>query len=451
MYQIARDEELNAERLGKILSEFQTHELPILQRYHNYYRGKQSIVFKAPTDAGKPCNKVVVNYCYNIVQNYLGYMTGIEIGYDNDGRFEQIVDVLKYNDVKSEDSELLRNALIFGRSFEINYIDEDGKQRFRTLDPRECVPVYENTLSNELLYVIRFYRESLVNETQDQYIVEVYSNTDVKRYRSSVGFSSFALISEEPHFFGQCPVTVFKLNADETSIFAQVMSLQDAYNELLSDEVDDFEAFADAYLVLKGITADEDDLVSMKEHRVLMMDSDADAHYLTKSIGDTQIQNMLQNVNDQIHKISASPDFNDDKFMAQSGIAMRYKLVGFENAASAIESNMKKALQRRIELICGILSISLTEVEELWREVQITFTRNLPSDLTQTVQIVNQLRGVVSQETLLTLLPFVQDVDEEMRRVQEEKEQNMELYNFSSVSEDSDGDESRTDRAEEIE
>ena len=448
MYQIDRNEELTPLRLGKILAQFQTLELPRLNTYHNYYSGKQAITLKQATDTGKPCNIVVVNYCYNIVQNYLGYMTGIEIGYDNDGRFEQIIDVLKYNDVKTEDSELLRNALIFGRGFEINYIDEDGKQRFRTLDPRECIPVYEDTLSNELLYVIRFYMESPVNEQMDRYIVEVYSGDKVTRYRSSVGFSSFEFISEEPHFFGQCPVTVFSLNAEEESIFAQIMSLQDAYNELLSDEVDDFEAFADAYLVLKGITADEEDLVSMKQHRVLMMDSDADASYLTKSIGDTQIQNMLQNVNDQIHKISASPDFNDDKFMAQSGVAMRYKLVGFENRASAIESNMKKALQRRLELISAILGLLGSTEEELWREAQITFTRNLPADLAQTVQIVNQLRGIVSQETLLTLLPFVQDVNEEMAKVKAEKEENMELYNFS-ISEDEDGDRRDTENTPE--
>ena len=445
MYQIDRNEELTTERLGKILADFQTHELPKLNKYYNYYAGKQAITMKQATDTGKPCNKVVVNYCYNIVMNYLGYMTGIEIGYDNDGKFSEIIDVLKYNDVKAEDSEFLRNALIFGRAFEINYIDEEGKQRFRTLDPRECIPVYDDTLSNELLYVIRFYKDSLVDEQLDKCIVEVYSEDKVTKYRSSEGFVSFSFLSDEFHFFGQCPVTVFSLNAEEISIFDKIISLQDAYNELLSDEVDDFEAFADAYLVLKGITADEDDLTSMKKHRVLMMDADADAQYLTKSIGDTQIQNMLQNVNDQIHKISASPDFNDDKFMAQSGIAMRYKLVGFENAASAIESNMKKALQRRLELISAILGIVNGE-EELWREAQITFTRNLPSDLTQTVQIVNQLRGIVSQETLLTLLPFVQDVSEEMERVKAEKEESMEMYNFSAVSEDSDD-----DRAEEEE
>ena len=99
MYQIDRNEELTTERLGKILADFQTHELPKLNKYYNYYSGKQAITMKQATDTGKPCNIVVVNYCYNIVMNYLGYMTGIEIGYDNDGRFDEIIDILKYNDV----------------------------------------------------------------------------------------------------------------------------------------------------------------------------------------------------------------------------------------------------------------------------------------------------------------------------------------------------------------
>lgn len=443
MYLISRNEELTTDRLGKMMADFQTRELPRLKTYHDYYNGKQKILLKQATDDGKPCNRVVVNYCYNIVQNYLGYMTGIEIGYDNDGTFDDVIDILKWNDVKAEDSEYLKQALIYGRAFEINYLDEAGQQRFRTLDSRECVPIYDNTLNNDLLYVVRFWEEDRLDETSASYIVEVYSATSVKTYRSTMSFSSFEFIKEEPHYFGQCPVTVFKLSTEEVSIFDKIITLQDSYNQLLSDEIDDFDAFADAYLVLKGVTADDDDLKVMKENRCMILDPDSDAGYLTKNISDTQIANMLTNVNDQIHKISASPDFNDDKFMAQSGIAMRYKLVGFENAASAIESNMKKALQRRIELISAILN--LTSGESVWREVKIIFTRNLPSDLIQTVQMVNSLRGIVSTKTLLGLLPFVSDVDAELEAVAEEKEANMELYSFGGETNGSEGTEEAAD------
>lgn len=206
------------------------------------------------------------------------------------------------------------------------------------------------------------------------------------------------------------------------------MSLQDAYNNLLSAEIDDFDAFADAYLILKGVVADSDDLANMKQNRVLLMDADDSAEYLTKNISDTQIQNMLQNINDQIHKMSNSPDFNDEKLMAQSGIAMKYKLIGFENVSSAIVANMTKALQKRIELICEVLN--LTDGVAMWRDIKITFTRNLPENTLETAQMVNQLRGLVSDETLLSQIPFITNPAEEVERVKEQKQLNVDLYSF---------------------
>lgn len=431
MYLLERSQELTPKVLSQILPKFNTQDRPKLQELLNYYNGKQAILNKEASDTGKPCNKIVVNYCNSIVKNFLGYLAGIRISYDNEN-FEDVLDILNYNDVATEDVEFLRQALIYGVAYEVNYIDELGKQRFRLFDSRECIPVYDNSLGNELLYVIRYYEEKLADEPlQTNYRVEVYSAYDIKTYRSSAGFTSFELIDVTPHFYEQVPVTVFKLNQDETSIFCQVIALQDGYNKLLSASVDDVESFADAYLVLKGAVADDEDLLKMKQNRVLIMDADCSAEYLTKSISDTQVQNLLTNIKEQIHKIANSPDLSDPNFAAQTGIAMRFKLIGFENIAAGIESQMRKALTKRIELICEIQK--LTDIETIWRDVKIKFTRNLPYDLNEAVNTVNALRGVVSQRTLLSLLPFITDIDKELEEVAKEKADNMELYSFSNI------------------
>ena len=388
---------------------------------------------KQATDLGKPANKVVVNYCYNIVQNYRGYLTGIDIAYSSDKDIDQVFEVLNYNDVKQEDSNYLQDALIYGCAYEIAYIDEWGKHRFKTLDPKNVIPIYDDTLDQDLVYCIRFWSNKIADK--DFYIVEVYSQSEIKTYKSDMGFQTFELVKEEPHYFGMVPITVFELNNDRVSIFDQVMTLQDAYNKLLSAEVDDFESFADAYLVLKGMMGtDPEDLADMKRNRALLLDNDAEASYLTKNISDTQIQNMLNNINDNIHKIANSPDFNDDKFMAQTGIAMRFKLVQFENASSAIEAEMRKALQRRIELICAIGNIKGDNLS--FDDVKITFTRNLPTNLTETAQVVNSLRGLVSDQTLLSLLPFVEDSQAELDRLNQQKQMNMDMYSFTPGNEE---------------
>lgn len=427
---------LSMEKITDFIRKFQQYELPRLERYAKYYRGDQDIMRKMVKDSTKPCNRIVTNFCYNIVTNYQGYLTGQDITYSSPEDISAIVDVLSYNDVRTEDNELLRQALIFGKAYEVCYIDEDNKQRFKVFDARQCFAIYDNTLSQNLLAVVRFYPIDVFDLTKG-WNVDIYYSDRIEHYTAGNTLTSLRLIGEEKHFYGQVPVTIFTLNDDEDSIFDKVMTLQDAYNKLLSSEVDDFEAFCDAYLVLKGINAEAEDIQSMKENRVLLVGDNGDVAYVNKAINDTQIENMLTNIEKQIHTISNSPDFTDDAFGTSSGIAMKYKLLGFENTAGAIAANMTKALQKRIELICSILG--MVEGEVMWRDVEISFTRNLPVDLAEMANLVNTLKGTVSDRTLLALLPFVSDIDKELEMVEKTKAKNAELYNFNnSIEENTD-------------
>lgn len=419
--------ELTMQKIIEFIQKFNQYERPRLDRYFNYYDGKQAILRKTVSDKTKPCNRIVTNFCYNIVNNYQGYLTGNDITYTSPQDISNIVDILSYNDVRTEDNEFLRQALIYGRAFEVNYIDEDMKQRFKVLDSRECIPIYQNNLNQDLLCVVRYYWVDWLDQTKGYY-VDIYFKDYIAHYLMNTGFTTLQLVSEEPHYFNQVPVTVFSLNQAEDSIFDKVITLQDAYNTLLSSEVDDFQAFCDAYLVMKGINAEAEDIQSMKENRVLLVGDTGQVEYLNKQISDTQIENMLANIEDQIHIISNSPNFADESFGTASGIAMRYKLLGFENVAGGIAANMTKALQKRIELICEVLS--MTEGESMWRDVEINFTRNLPVDLAETASLITSLKGTVSDRTLLSLLPFVSDVDKELEMVAESQSQLSNLYSF---------------------
>ena len=321
--------------------------------------------------------------------------------------------------------------MIYGVGYELVYLDEDKKERFKVLDPREVIPIYDDTLEQNLLYVIRFYEVPSYDAAaaNNKYRIEIYTENFITIYESNSNFSNFSLLEEYPHYFGQVPVSEFALNDEKASIFDKVLSLQDAYNELLSSEVDDFSSFVDAYLVLKGTTIAEEDIPLMRENRVLVMDEDDSAEYLTKNISDTQIQNMLQNINDSIHVIANSPDFNDEKFLATSGIAMKYKLVGFENASASIVANMTKAIQKRIELIYAVRGLVNGDK---FADVKIKFTRNLPQDETTILTLVNGLRGLVSDRTLLSMIPSVEDVDAELAAVKEQKNAFMDLYSFGN-------------------
>ena len=105
-----------------------------------------------------------------------------------------------------------------------------------------------------------------------------------------------------------------------------------------------------------------------------------------------------------------------------------------ETRAAKIAALMKKALQRRIEIICSIATLKLGE--EVYRDIKIDFKRNVPEDYNSTMNLINGLKGTVSDETLLGLLPFVSDVNAEIEAVKAQKQANIEMYGFSGTSDE---------------
>ena len=217
-----------------------------------------------------------------------------------------------------------------------------------------------------------------------------------------------------------------------------MVTLQDAVNELVSSEIDDYSAFCDAYLTITGVDADEEDIAKSKANRVFVLPEGAKAEWLTKNANDAQVENILKRIHDSIYRTAKCPDFSSETFVGgvSSGIAIQYRLSGMEHKAGIIEGRMKKALQRRIEIICGIVSLKLGE--EVFRDIDIEFKRNIPEDITSTVNVVNSLKGTISDATLLSQIPFVDDVNAELEAVQKQKQENMALYSFGSVDEEED-------------
>ena len=413
MFFLDKNADLTTTILNKFIQNFMTSDLPRLNKLKNYYDGKQDILMKYYEDRNKPCNKIVVNYCSCIVDNFNGYLTGNPISYTSNEDIEDILEVLRYNDYKEEDSEFLKSALIFGKSYEIMYLDEDGEIRFNVLDTRQGFPIYSDDLNKDLLYFVRIFPVDNLDILKGYY-VEVYSKDTVDRFDMNDAYSNLRFISSEQHYFHQVPVTVFSLNREEVGSFEKIMSMQDSYNKLISASEDDFESFCDAYMVIRGMEVDDDELSKMKQNRILLLDEEGDVSYLTKDIKDTALNNMLDELNGKIHRVSNSPDFGDESFANSSGISLKYKLIGFENTASNIETRLVKALQKRIELISEILYIKNSTV---WRDINIIVSRNLPVDIAEIVETVNGLKGTVSNKTLLSQIPFIEDVDAELEKV----------------------------------
>ena len=435
MFYLNKNIPLDAAILSKMINRFNIEVKPKLTKNKKYYDGIQTILNKTYADASKPCSRTIINYCKNIADSYAGYLaTPGYISYTSDNDIEEIMDILRYNDYQAEDSDFLLDALVYGVAAELMFIDETGHTRFRLINPTSCFGVCDDSLTGDLLYFVRIYAASEWDNS-NTYFVDVYSDTSITQYKMSGENGQLIFIDEQPHFFSQVPANIFAL-PDEKSIFDCIITLQDAANEIVSAEIDDYNAFCDAYLTLIGVDADNDDVAAMKQNRILLLPEGAAAQWLTKNSSDTQVENILKRIQDSIYRIAACPDFSSETFVGgvSSGVAIRYRLTGMETRAGKIEGAMKKALQRRVEIIAGIASLKLGE--EVFRDINIDFKRNIPEDNASLINMINSLKGTVSDATLLGMLPFVDDVNAELEALEEQREANMALYSFTSYEDE---------------
>ena len=399
-------------------------------KLENYYNAKNEILSRTMRDTTKPNNKIANSYASYITDTLVGYFVGKPISYSgNDTNvLNELQMIFEYNDEADENAELAKNASIYGVAYELLYMNENVV-RFKSLDPKECIPIFDDTIDNNLLAFIRYYDNYDVVQDKTITIIEVITDKETVRYSTTSTLGNLTFIESYPHYFGMVPIAIYKNNEEESGDFEQVISLIDAYDKLESDSLNDFEYFVDAYLALYGFTAEPEDIAQMKENRVLLMDEGTSAEWLIKDTSDNNIENIKNRIDADIHKFAKCPNLADKEFASNaSGVAIKFKLLGTENKVAIKERKFKRGLQQRLELLANIKGVLANGFD--WRSIDIIFTRNIPANDTDIANMVNTLSGIVSEETLLAQIPFVEDVAGEIERLDKEKEKDKENNPF---------------------
>ena len=393
-----------------------------------YYDNKNDIMNRPYTDDTKPKNKLSHGYASLITNSFVGYFLGKPVAYksDNEELLNKLNDFFMYNDEADENTTLAQEASICGYAYEIMYMDQDAQLRFKQVPTEEMIVVYDNTLEERIQFAIRYY--DVYNlDNKDIKEVEVYTKDRKIVYAYSSNSLSVKEGEEGEYYFNDVPVVDYENNKERTGDFEKVISLIDAYDKTNSDTANDFEYFTEALLVISGILMDETDEegrpLNFKDNRVLnFADSQAKAEYLIKNINDTALENYKNRLNQDILRFASVVDMTDENFASNlSGVAILYKLMSMEHLTGIKESKFKKGLLRRIELASTILSIKTNSLLT-YTEIKPVFTRNIPANETEIVSIVKQLYGIVSDETLLSLLPFIENAKEEIKAIEKANE-----------------------------
>ena len=126
-----------------------------------------------------------------------------------------------------------------------------------------------------------------------------------------------------------------------------------------------------------------------------------------------------------IHKMAMTVDMSDESFSGNiTGVALEMKFMPMSFLTKTKIRNMDEGLKRRFELYNNWLCKKGVMQPVSKNDVDVIFTVDMPSNLTETVDIVQKLEGRVDEQTLLAQLPFVKDPVEMAEIMKKQKEEN---------------------------
>ena len=427
-------ENISNDLIKKLIENHSTEKERIL-KLKEYYKNNNAIKNREQSDPNKPNNLLSHGYARYITDSYCGYFLGKPIVYksNNEALLEQINENFIYNDEVGNNIALAQEASIAGYAYEVMYIDENSDLRFKAVNSEELIAVYDNTIEEKLQFAIRYY--DVYNlENEDIKEVVLYTKNEVVYY--DFKDDNLTEKSREAHYFNDVPITDYENNNNRLGDYEPVISLIDAYDKAQSDTSNDFEYFTNALLVVSGVVmeSDNEQPLNFKDNRVLnFADTNSKAEYLIKNINDSALENYKDRLNNDIHRFSNVVNMSDQNFGGNlTGIAIKHKLTGMEYITGIKETKFKKGLMRRVELATTVLNIKTSDVY-LYAEIKPVFTRNMPTNEEELTNLAKSLVGIVSDQTVLSMLPQVDDVVAEMEMIAKEKENTLDNYNNLGV------------------
>lgn len=417
MFTLPADQEMTLELLSTFVAK---HQKQVSEKYRilqDAYQSDHAILHQIRKPNFKPDNRVVVNFAKYIVDTMNGFFLGNPVKITHtDGAVGDYVDYLgQYSNQDDNNAELAKICDIFGKGYEMYYTDEAAELCTTYLSPMEAFMIFDESILERPLYFIRLY-----TDWQGHQFGSISDRENVCYFQVDGGYRWLG--EATPHYFGDVPATEYLENAERQSIFEPVLTMIDAYNKAISEKANDVDYFADAYLKILGADLTDDDLKQIRDNRIIHFPGDeADSlvvEFLQKPDADATQEHLIDRLEKLIFQISMVANISDENFGTSSGIAMKYKLQAMSNLEKTKERKFIAGMNRRYKLLFGHPASKVNA--DAWVGLQYRFTPNIPANLLEESQIAGNLSGIVSQPTQLSVLSCVDNVAQEVKRLDEE-------------------------------
>ena len=422
MFRLAKGTEMTIPLLQEFLNE---HAKEVKNRYKKLldaYMSDHDILHQPAKPKWKPDNRIVVNFPKYIVDITNGFFIGnpVKIVAD-DGKVADFVEYLdQYNDQDDNNSELSKLCSIYGKAYEMYYTDEESELCITYLSPVEAFMIFDDSIIERPMYFVRRYTD------RDNVEWGSISSAYGVRYFKVTGGLKWTDEDWMPHYFPGVPAVEFIENGERQGIFEPILSMSDAFNKAISEKANDVDYFADAYLKVLGAQVDDEDVRFIRDSRIVNFYGDMGeqgnlvAEFMDKPSNDATQEHLLDRLERLIFQIGQTANVSDENFGTASGIAMLYKMWSTSNMGKTKQRKFVSGMNRRYKLLFGHPASKVPA--DAWMQLDYQFTPNVPRNLLEEVQTAAQMEGITSHETQLKVISAVDNVRDELEKIEKENE-----------------------------
>lgn len=443
MYRFRCDQVIEPEFLTKLIRHFKDEYVPRFLRAQNYYEVKTEILDRTMTD-NKPNNRLAHGFARYITNMATSYFIGKPVRYQTGEKTYQdaLNDIFKGNHINNLNFEVSKEASKKGIGYLLLFINEAGRLRIKKASAEDIIPVYSPSLDEFLEAAVRIWSESDIDGNLLYEYADVYDAAYIHHYRHPAGTELYEAYAPdggtaiEAHYLGDIPVIVVWNNEDRIGDYETVISLMNGYDKAQSDTGNDMEYFTDAYLAITGASdvvenalsgegEDEDSrraLSDFRRNKILFLDEKGQAEWLTKNVNDAATEHYKDRLYRDIFLLSQVPALTDESFSGNlTGIAIKYKLIGLEQLSIMKENKFRSAQTKMLQIVTGYLN---TRMNKDWDpdSVEQKYERNFTENISDLIEDVKNMDGIVSRQTQLDYLPasIVKDAAAEIEKIQKE-------------------------------
>lgn len=334
------------------------------------------------------------------------------------------------------------------------YYDDDGKLQYCIVPAEECIPIYDSRFQRELVELIRYYTITVVRNgerllrrkvewwTKDHVTYYVEREKDVfvpdpdypvnpAPHWWDVNLVNGMEKGQSPHSWGRVPFIILQNNREMTTDLQPIKGLVDAYDMISSEGTNTLLDLVDLYWVIQGYGGETASAIARK----LQINKAVSISDVSGKVDAEQVELSLQGRIDylkmlrrDIYHFGMGIDLDNETFgTAPSGVSLQFHYAGLEHKVGNMAPKLKKAMKDYFWFVTDDYNRKHGTAFDS-NLIRVTLNYSKIANDVETVQIITQSHGIVSDKTLLEHHPYVTDINEELKQLDAEKKEAMDEF-----------------------